>query len=79
MAKTKRDAEADEMMAVHRLPLRYAFAIGERVSGPGIVGTVVEQPGPWSVRVQHDSERMADSPRIEPRLRRWSGKSPMPA
>ena len=33
-------------MAMLRLPPRYAFAIGERVTGCGIVGAVVEQPGP---------------------------------
>ena len=54
MPKTKRDAEADEMTAPHRSPQRYAFAIGDRVTGPGIVGAVVEQPGPWSVTVQQD-------------------------
>ena len=54
MAKSKQDAEADEMTAAHRLPPHHAFAIGERVSGPGISGQVVTQDGPWSVTIQQD-------------------------
>lgn len=54
MAKTKQDAEAAEMTASHRLPERNAFAVGERVTGPGIVGAVVTQDGPWTVTVQQD-------------------------
>ncbi|AWI89189.1 hypothetical protein C0214_13530 [Methylobacterium sp. DM1] len=54
MAKTKQDAEADEMTAPHRLPTRYAFAIGERVTGPGIAGEVMIQDGPWTVAVKQD-------------------------
>ncbi len=54
MAKTKRDAEAKEMTASHRLPERYAFGVGVRVAGPGIAGDVVAQDGPWTVTVQED-------------------------
>lgn len=42
------------MTAPHRLPPRHAFAIGERVTGPGIAGEVVTQDGPWSVTIQQD-------------------------
>lgn len=54
MAKTKRDAEADEMTAPHRLPQRYIFGIGDWVTGPGIAGEVVIQDGPGSVTVRQD-------------------------
>jgi hypothetical protein len=54
MAKTKPDAEAEEMTAPHRLPARYAFAVGTRVAGPGITGEVLTQDGPWPVTIQQD-------------------------
>ncbi len=52
--KTKQDEAADEMTASHRLPTQFVFAVGERVSGPGIAGAVLTQDGPWTVTVQQD-------------------------
>lgn len=54
MAKIKPDAEADEMTALHRLPPRHAFPIGERVTDPGIAGEVFAQDGPWTVTAKQD-------------------------
>ncbi len=54
MAKTKQDDAEDEMTASHRLPARFAFAVGERVTGPGIAGAVLTQDGPWTVTIQQD-------------------------
>ncbi len=54
MAKTKQDEAADEMTPAPGLPTRFMFAVGERVSGPGIVGEVVTQDGPWTVTVQQN-------------------------
>jgi hypothetical protein len=46
MAMTKQDDEAAEVTAPHRLPARFAFAIGARVAGPDIVGEVMTQNCP---------------------------------
>jgi hypothetical protein len=50
----KKDEAAEEMTAPHRLPARFAFAVGARVAGPGIVGEVLTQDGPWTVTIQQD-------------------------
>ncbi|AWN35689.1 hypothetical protein [Methylobacterium radiodurans] len=54
MAKAKKDEAVDEMTPAPGLPPRFMFAVGERVSGHGIVGEVVTQDGPWTVTVQQD-------------------------
>jgi hypothetical protein len=32
----------------------YRFGVGDRVTGPGILGEVVARPGPYSVTIKQD-------------------------
>lgn len=37
--------------------VRYPFALKDRVKGPGILGVVIDRPGPYSVTIQQDRGR----------------------
>ena len=43
------------------LPPPFAFAIGERVAGPGFGGEVIDRPGPYSVTVVQNGVRLTAS------------------
>ena len=43
------------------LPPPFAFAVGERVAGPGFSGEVIDRPGPYSVTVVQNGVRLTAS------------------